>query len=355
MASRHQPRGGQPPAHRIWAVGSRPMPGTINDGVQPPFQPLMAAVVNGHGIVIGCGASSPQEPLQGVEEALLQAIAKPEGGFGNGNQPLRVTVEQEELLPVVRRLLPGVPAKVGRSAELDELFQALPALGGLPEPQGIMGLKSYLDGDLTTADVARFFEASAELYRREPWTVFADDQCLFQLTSRSLAMNQWCGCVIGQAGESYGVLLFESRLDQQRFIQLAKADLDFSQLAPGRLPSQRAISFEPLDGISRELADEIHRHGWHVAPGDGYPVALHLDPNFAAVPNCREELARLEATARALTRLIDNTPELEDYWNWSGQEPLRRQYRVPVQDRGLVSVSLSLIPPEDEDDDQDFI
>lgn len=67
-------------------------------------------------------------------------------------------------------------------------------------------------------------------------------------------------------------------------------------------------------------------------------------------------MARLEATARALTRLIDNTPELEDYWNWSGQEPLRRQYRVPVQDRGLVSVSLSLIPPEDEDvDDQDFI
>jgi hypothetical protein len=60
----------------------------------------------------------------------------------------------------------------------------------------------------------------------------------------------------------------------------------------------------------------------------------------------------LEATARALTRLIDNTPELEEFWHWTGQESLRRQYRVPVQDRGLVSVSLSLIPPQDEDEEE---
>ena len=46
---------------------------------------------------------------------------------------------------------------------------------------------------------------------------------------------------------------------------------------------------------------------------------------------------------------------------WTGQTertsfltqgaPLRRQYRLPVQERGPVSVSLSLIPPEDEDEE----
>ncbi|CAK6687318.1 hypothetical protein [Synechococcus sp. CBW1107] len=351
MPSRHKSRSGSTPAHLLWAVGTSLMPAFINDGVRPPFRPLAAAVVNGQGLVIGHGVSSPEDPLVGVEDALLQAIGKPAGGFGSGTTPLHVTVDQEALLPLVRRLLPGVPAKVGRSAELEELFQALPAMEPAPEVRGILGLTTYLGGDLTAADIGSFFSACADLYRREPWALFADDQCLFQLTSRALGMNQWCGSVLGQAGESYGVLLFESRLDQARFTQLAQSEHNYSELAPGQLPHQRAISFEPLDAISRELATEIERHGWPVAAGDAYPLPLHIDPDFLAVPPCRDELARLEAMARALSRLIDNTPELEDYWHWSGQEPLRRQYRVPVQDRGSVSVSLSLIPPQDEDEE----
>jgi hypothetical protein len=351
MPSRHSRRGETQPAHLIWAVGTSTMPGSIKDGDHPPCRPVLAAVVNGQGLVIGHGVSMPDAPLSGVEDALRQAIGKPTGGFGSGNIPLRVTVDEAALLPLVRRLLPGVPAKVGRSAELQELFRNLPTMELSPAETGIMGLTTYLDGDLTPALVESFFSASADLYRRQPWTLFADDQCLFQVTSRGLAMNQWCGCVIGQAGESYGVLLFESRLDQQRFTLIAKSGNDPSQLAGGQLPPQHAISFEPLDALSRQLIAEIEQHRWPVAPGDAYPVPLHIDANRMELPSSRNELARLEATARALTRLIDNLPELEDYWLWTGQEPLRRQFRVPVQDRGLVSVSISLIPPQDEDDD----
>ncbi len=351
MPSRSSIRGKSQPAHLVWAVGTSTMPALINDGDRPAFRPVFAAVVNGHGFVIGHGVGTPDEPLAGVEDALLQAIGEPAAGFGSGSTPLRVTVDEEALLPLVQRLLPGVPAKVGRSAELEEVFQQLPAMEPLPEAKGIMGLTTYLDGDLTPASVESFFDACADLYRRAPWALFADDQCLFQVTSRALAMEQWCGCVLGQAGESYGVLLFESRLDQQRFILLAQTEPDPSKLATAKLPHQHAISFEPLDTLCRELVAEIEHHRWPVAPGDAYPVPLHIDPDFMAVPSSRNELARLEATARALTRLIDNVPELEDYWRWTNQEPLRRQYRVPVQDRGLVSVSLSLIPPQGEDDE----
>lgn len=77
-------------------------------------------------------------------------------------------------------------------------------------------------------------------------------------------------------------------------------------------------------------------------------MPLHIDPDFLAVPSSRLELGRLEAMARGLTRLIETTPHLEDYWNVIGQAPLRRQYRVPVQDRGLIAVTLTLIPPEED-------
>ncbi len=352
MTSRQPRRGGSIPAHLHWAVGIASMPAFINDGVRPPFRPLVALVVNGHGLVIGHGVATPEDPLAGVEQALLQAIGKPASGFGGGATPQQVTVSEELLLTMVRRLLPGVPAKVGRSPELEAVIRALPAMDSPMEEQGIMGMTSYLGGDVTSELVGSFFAACADLYRREPWTVFADDQCLLQVSSRALAMNQWCGCVIGQAGESYGVLLFESRLDQQRFTELARRTPDISRLPSGLLPIQRAISYEPLDAIHRKLAAEIDQHRWPVAAGDAYPLPLHIDSDFLAVSSSRDELARLEATARALTRLIDNTPELEEFWHWTGQESLRRQYRVPVQDRGLVSVSLSLIPPQDEDEEE---
>lgn len=352
MTSRHHRQGGSIPPHLHWSVGIATMPAFINDGVRAPYRPLVALVVNGHGLVIGHGIASSEDPLAGVEQALLQAIGKPDSGFGLGTTPQRVTVSEEGLRVLVERLLPGVSVKVGRSPELEEVIRALPAMDPQIEEQGIMGMTSYLGGDVTPELVGSFFAACADLYRREPWTVFADDQCLVQVTSRALAMNQWCGCVIGQAGESYGVLLFESRLDQQRFIELAQRTPDISQLPSGLLPVQRAISYEPLDGIRRELAAEIERHQWPVAPGDAYPLPLHIDTDFLVVPSSRDELARLEAIARALTRLIDNTPQLEEFWHWTGQEPLRRQYRVPVQDRGLVSVSLSLIPPQDEDGEE---
>lgn len=343
-------RTSRPPLHLSWSVGTTEMPACVDDGERPPFRPILAAVVNGHGLVIGHGVSTPDDPDSGVEQALQQAIAEPANGFGSGCHPGLITVTQVALGPVVERLLPGIPIKVGRSAALEELFSTLPAMGADEEPQGILGVHSLLSADIRPEDVASFFEACKALYERQPWTRFADDQCLFQVTSQALGLRRWCGCVIGQAGESYGVLLFQSRQDQSRFIEAATLAASIGVPPPGVFPHQWAINFEPLDAISRRLADEIAQHGWPVAAGDAYPVPLHVDPELIPVPLTRSDLARLEAMARALSRLIDNVPELDSFWHWSGQEPLRRQTRLPVQDRGPVSVSLTLLPPEDEDE-----
>jgi hypothetical protein len=264
-----------------------------------------------------------------------------------------VTVDTEALVPLVRRLLPGVPAKVGRSAELARFFEALPSMRPQPEALRIAGQTSYLVGGITPAEVGGFFEACADLYRRKPWTVFAHDQCLFQISSQPLAMNQWCGCVLGQGGESYGVLLFESRRDHRQFLQVAQSGVDHSTLRAGLLPRQRAISFEPLDAISRGLVDEIQRYGWPVAPGDAYPLPMHFDPDLRELPPNREELARLEAMARALTLLIDHTPDLKAFWDGASPEPIRRHDDVPVQARGMVPVSLSLLSPHAGDNAED--
>lgn len=337
------------PHHSSWAVGTCVMPAFVDDGRQPPFQPILVAVVDGHGLVIGQGVAAPDDPDSGVEQALQQAIAAPDGGFGAGSRPTAITITAAELRPVVERILPGIPIRVGPSADLEELFSSVPEMVAEADGPGLMGLQSLLSGDIRPQDVASFFAACKPLYERQPWRRFVHEQCLFMISSQALGMRRWCGCVIGQAGQSYGVLLFPSRQDQERFIETAMLAAQIGGPPMGVLPHQWAISFEPLDAISRSLADEIAAHGWPVAAGDGYPVPLHVDPDLVHHPLGRVELARLEAVARALTRLIDNVPDLHDFWNWSGQEPLRRQYRLPVQDRGPVSVTLTLIPPEGVD------
>lgn len=82
----------------------------------------------------------------GVEDDRLQVIGKPAGGFGT--TPLRVTMDLEALLPLVRRLLPELPIRLEHSAELKELFQALQGMEPAPEVRGVLGLTTYLGGDL---------------------------------------------------------------------------------------------------------------------------------------------------------------------------------------------------------------
>ena len=335
------------PTH--WAVGTTLMPAFVDDGVQPPFRPILVAVVDSHGLVIGHGVASPDDAKAGVVDALNQAIGKPANGFGRGTTPEEITVTDPGLKAVVAELLPEARIQVGRSPELEEVFQAVPSMADASGPRGIAGVETYLTSDLTPDAVGSFFAACKGLYERQPWHLFADDQCLFTVSCQALGMRRWCGCVIGQEGESYGVLLFESQREQERFFLAAEHAEDIMSLPPDVLPHQRAISFEPLDNLSRPLAAEIEHHQWPVAQGDGYPIPMHIDSEFLNVPNTSVDLARLEVLARTLSRLIDNTPQLEDYWNWTGLAPLRKQFRLPVQGGAPVSVSITLLPREDDE------
>ena len=324
-------------------MGITELPTFIDDGIQPPFRPLLAAVVSGDGQVLGHGVAGPADPDAAVVDALQQAI----GSASSELSPDAITVNRRSLQPVVERLLPGVPVRVGRSAVLETVFEVLPDLLNGSEPQGIQGLETYLSGDVTPEAVASFFAACKELYERRPWTLFPDDRSWFSVSSQALGMRRWCGCVIGQDGESYGVLLFESQREQERYFLAAGLSGDLTALPPGLLPHQRAISFEALDDLSPMLAAEIQRHQWPVAAGESYPVPIHLDPEFLYVPNTKQELARLEAMARALTRLIDRTDGLQDAWSSTAPTSLRKQFKLPIQNEAAVSVTITLLPPEE--------
>ncbi len=336
-----RPRQSQP--ELAWAVGITELPTFVDDGIQPPFRPLLAAVVSGVGQVLGHGVAGPADPDAAVEDALRMAI----GTTSSGLNPDSITVSKQRLQPVVERLLAGVPVRVGRSAMLETVFEVLPDLINGSEPQGIQGLETYLTADITPEAVASFFAACKELYERRPWTLFPNDQCWFSVSSQALGMRRWCGCVIGQEGESYGVLLFESKREQEQYFLAASLTDNLMVPPPGLLPDQRGISFEALHDLSPALAAEIAAHQWPIAAGESYPVPLHLDRDFLYVPGTKVELARLEAVAQALTRLIDRTDGLQDAWSSNAPRTLRKQFKLAIQNGEPLSVTITLLPPRE--------
>lgn len=51
--------------------------------------------------------------------------------------------------------------------------------------------------------------------------------------------------------------------------------------------------------------------------------------------------------ARALTRLIDRTDGLKGAWSSTAPTSLRKQFKLAIQNEAAVSVTITLLPPEE--------
>jgi hypothetical protein len=151
---------------------------------------------------------------------------------------------------------------------------------------------------------------------------------LFTVTCAALRIKGWVGCVIGQNRENYGVILFQSVADYDRYVEQAeRSAFDGLEVMDGA-PTHRAINFESKRAMPPALLKEIQRHGWPVAKGDAYPTVILVQPDLVLAPPTLADLAQLEAVAGALTLWLDSEPDLARCW--SGPNGRRRRFRVPV-------------------------
>jgi hypothetical protein len=327
--SRHRPSGfGQPAGAEVWEIGLAPMPATVpgDDGL--PVRPLVALVVESGGRVRGSAIGHPDRPLEALEPAIEMAIEAPQAPCVPG-LPRRVVVDSSRLLKLVPSLLPGVMVTRGETPRLDQATSSLrDQLVGGAEERGLAGLTTYLTADITAEAVSSFFRTAAELYDRRPWEHVPSDGHLFTVSCAALRIKGWAGCVIGQNRESYGVILFESAADYERYVELAeRADFEGPQVMDAG-PPHRAINFEPKQGMPAALLQEIQGHGWPVAKGAAYPTVMIVQPGLMLTPPTQADLRQLEAVAGALTQWLDAEPDLASCW--AGSSVCRRRFRVPV-------------------------
>ncbi|MCT0227254.1 MAG: hypothetical protein ACI9IO_001486 [Cyanobium sp.] len=304
------------------------MPATVPGDDGQPVRPLVAMVVESSGRVRGSAIGHPDRPLEALEPAIEMAIEEPQAPCLPG-RPRRVVVGSSRLLKLLPPLLPGVMVTRGDTPHLDHVTSSLrnhiAADGDQPDQQG---LSTYLSADVTPEAVASFFKAAAALYERRPWQQVPSDGHLFTLSCPTLRIKGWAGCVIGQNRENYGVILFQSVADYDRYVELAeRVEAEGLEVMDGA-PPHRAINFESKRDMPPALLEEIRRYRWPVAKGDAYPTVMLVQPDLGLAPPTQADLAQLEAVAGALTQWLDSEPDLARCW--AGPSVRGRRFRVPV-------------------------
>ncbi|MFZ5785878.1 MAG: DUF7309 domain-containing protein [Acidobacteriota bacterium] len=311
-----------------WVGGTASLPAYVT-GDGEPYRPEALFWMGAEGAILGSTVARPGELLPMASESLQSTIEQPM--YGRPHAPTRVRVASPELADALRAGHPGLDVVCAPTPELDEMVAVMREKMG--EGFGA-GEPSYLSPDIGPEAVASFFRAAAALFRAKPWKIVPSDQSLFSVTIEQLGVRDAAMSVIGQMGQSLGVVLFSGLDDFEAYLDAAEAIENGEE---PEMPPHFALSFDRGADLPPELRKEIAEHHWEVADANAYPWLVAVDEDLVPRPPTAREVTMAEAIAIALTLVLAEKKALRAAWK--GGEPLARTLSATTHD-GAVEVTL---------------
>lgn len=269
-------------------------------GEGEPYRPEMLVWFIPNGPVLGYEVGRPGELLHRAVDTFRATTLAPM--HGAPHTPARVRVASQALAKVLRASLsPGVEITVTPTPELDALVDTM--FDDMDDADALV--PGYLAPGIDAASVAAFFRATAGLYRAAPWKAVASDEDLISLTIESLNVRDAVLSIIGQAGQSLGVVMFSSLDDFEQFLDAAEA-LEHGE--PPDMVARLSLNFERGARLHPAQRKEAAAHGWEVANASAFPSLVAIDEDNVARPPTAAELVLFEAIALALPKLLRDTP-----------------------------------------------
>ena len=330
---------------REWVGGCLSPPFFVTDRDEPYRPGLVVWMDVDDGLVVAHQVVAPESAEGAVGRALAEAMERPLAG--PPRRPDRIRVADARLAAEVRAVLADdTPVRVAPTPELYALLEAM--LESMSR-EGAGGDESYLEeGRIPPAAVAELFRSAGILYRIAPWEVATDDQVL-RLDIPALGVEGACVAIIGNLGESLGLLIFPSLAGYEAF---------------GRAADERATGIEPIDlgsdwlslGFERGadlpagMRREAVEHGWPVADANAHPRVERRERDGASRPlverdlrvasACATSLAAFFAKHRAAFEADEFEPICESYFD---ANDLEVRFTLPYEAFALFDVGAS--PP----------
>lgn len=187
-----------------WVGGLVSMPAYVT-GEGAPYRPEALFWMSAEGAVLGHMAGKPGELIDLASESLRSTIERPM--FGQPLAPQRVRVASAELAEALRAGHAGLEVVCAPTPEIDAVLAAMhEKMNEDAETE-----QSYLSPELGPEAIAAFFHAAAELFRARPWKTVPSSECIFSVTIEKLGVNDAALSVIGQRGQSLGLIVFLQR------------------------------------------------------------------------------------------------------------------------------------------------
>lgn len=314
-----------------WVGGTIPAPAYVMGEDGDPYRPeTVIWLVPDGPILIADAVARNSDVAEEAIRTFQQAVNQPMAGPPHA--PSRVRVASPELAERLRAAL---------GSEIDVLCAPTPELDAVAsEMRKFMGTQdlgivpSYLIGGATPESVGALFRAAAALFRAKPWKSLPANEVL-SISIDEFGVKDAALTVIGQLGESYGVVFFRSLDDFEAFRDAAEA---IQAGEPSELPEHFALSFDAGKDLDPALRREISKYRWEVAGAKAYPSLMAVDRGLVARPPTAKELSVAEAAALALCELVTQERHIGDAFE--GGPPVVRAVSVAAH-AGPVMVTLA--------------
>jgi hypothetical protein len=172
------------------------------------------------------------------------------------------------------------------------------------------------------------FAAAADFFEIQPWKVLKGERVI-EVGSPEPRLV----VVMGAAGQSFGVSVYDSPADLQRMYQ-AQDPLEAAEML-----CWLALTYETAEYLDQGDLQAIHQYGWRVASEAAYPSIARIgSPGPDLRPPTLQDLFWLEGCLRALCELFTSCLVLDEQG-----EPLPVDLTIPIQtSAGLVETRLHL-------------
>lgn len=305
-----------------WVGGIFSLRAFVHEGDRV-YRPETVVWLTDEGFLAACTALPPGDDVAGAVDSFEAATRAPMRGLPR--RPARVRVASPALADGLRaRLGSSVEVRLAPTPEVDAVAGQLEA--HLAESSHDRP-PSYLGDGIDAPAVAAFFRAAAALYRARPWKVVSNDTDLMSLSIPSLGLNDVVLCVVGQGGQSHGLLLFASVEDFDTYFEEARAAAE--QGPPPRLPEFVSLSFDPAAELHPALRAEIAEQRWEVVGQHAYPTVTMVDEALVGRRPTPRELAAAEAIALGVARLLEEPKAVAKAFKRGA--PVEVSYRVETQ------------------------
>ena len=282
----------------VWQADSRPLPSWIEEAGER-FRPWMMLVTSRSNDLV-LAHEIVQEPPSAdlIWDTLAKAIQKPMTGRPHRPTELQVRPDPrwDELKPHLDEIgIDCVP--VDALDQLDFVFEALGKEMARDAPPGLLEMPG-----ITPEQVAGFYRAAAEFYRKAPWRSLGYESAL-KVESDKFESGPWYAVVMGQSGLTFGVALYDN-LDLLKRMWAGK----LSDEENARETVALTVTFG--DETEVPIADlEIgRRHGWEVAGPEAYPSIFRKERGLTMRPPLSWELELMEGCLRALPMFVVRQP-----------------------------------------------